>query len=641
MLPGGFVGVDVFFVISGYLITKIILRDLNREEFSLPIFYQKRASRIFPSLILVLFSCLIFAWFALLPNELEELGKHVASGAGFFINFILWKDIGYFDTAAELKPLLHLWSLAIEEQFYIVWPVLLILFSKKAKKLIPLLIIALSISSFFLCRYMLRTIPEGSFYSPASRFWEILIGTWLGYAHSLSKNQSLFSKIYPVLCEYYGLKPDTFFTKEVRSFIWKFIKNSQSVIGIFLIGYAIFTFSNKTPFPGKFGLLPTLGTLLIINASHSSLLNRWILSLRPLVGIGLISYPLYLWHWPLIVFSRMMNEGEPSKIIMALVVAMGFVLSILTYFLIEKPLRFRKKIFFGINTPVALSFTLLFCGIFGALCFFKSGFPDRYFLNANAVKMESWSVEIPGTEECAHTKLPSSFCRKTTPMPEVAIIGDSHAGAIFAGFAGSSDPRINKVILMGSGACQPLVGVDESRVGCSSQLMSALDVITESSTIHTVYITSYYKPLSYGDKDAFERYLAGYRRTFEHLMKSGKKVILLMDTPALLDGAEVSFDPGTCIKRRPIYLVGHVQREICGISVKSHDEYRAHYKKFMQVLIKENPNVFVYDPAKTFLKDGMYWAIMEGQVLYADFNHLNATGAKKVMSDFLLTSKNK
>lgn len=176
--PGGFVGVDVFFVISGFLISSIIFREVGRSTFRLPQFYARRIRRIFPALLIVLVACLLFGWFALLPDELEHLGKHVAAAATFVSNLALWQESGYFDRAAELKPLLHLWSLGVEEQFYLVWPMLLLLLWKRQQN-IAITIVLLTLTSFMLSIALGQQSPSANFYFPFSRFWELGLGCLL------------------------------------------------------------------------------------------------------------------------------------------------------------------------------------------------------------------------------------------------------------------------------------------------------------------------------------------------------------------------------------------------------------------------------------------------------------------------------
>ncbi len=276
-VKGGFIGVDMFFVISGFLISTIIFGSLDRNNFSFIEFYSRRIKRIFPALILVLLSSYVLGWFQLLADEYMQLGKHIAGGSGFVSNFILWSESGYFDNAAESKPMLHLWSLGIEEQFYIVWPFLLWLAWKQRLNLLTITI-AIGLISFALNIVTVNTDVVAAFYSPQTRFWELMLGSFLAYI-------TLY--------------------KEWR--VKASVGNIQSLFGAALVAGGLLLVNKEQAFPGWWAVLPTTGVALIIASGSNAWLNRAILSNRLLVWFGLISFPLYLWHWPLLSFVRIVE----------------------------------------------------------------------------------------------------------------------------------------------------------------------------------------------------------------------------------------------------------------------------------------------------------------------------------------------
>ena len=332
-IHGGFIGVDIFFVISGYLISTIIFENLGRHSFSFSEFYIRRINRIFPALLLVLISSLAFGWFTLLADEYEQLGKHVAAGAGFISNLLLWNESGYFDNAAETKPLLHLWSLGIEEQFYLVWPLILYATYKLRLNLLTIAIVVGGIS-FSMNIYNVAADTVATFYSPQTRFWELMAGSVLAYM--TLHRQAIFPTLEKRLNPWLGnvLHVQTYKAHESLLHI------VQSGLGAALIATAIFVINKGREFPGWWAVLPTIGTVLIISAGPGSWLNRTILSSRTLVWFGLISYPLYLWHWPLLAFTRIVEGGMPFAWIRIVAVLIAVVLAWLTYRLIEKPIRF-------------------------------------------------------------------------------------------------------------------------------------------------------------------------------------------------------------------------------------------------------------------------------------------------------------
>lgn len=334
-IKGGFVGVDVFFVISGYLISTIILGSLERNRFSFVEFYIRRINRIFPALLLVLITCFGFGWFVLLADEYKQLGKHIAGGAGFVSNYLFWNESGYFDNAAETKPLLHLWSLGIEEQYYIVWPLLLFFVWKQRLNLLTITIVILVIS-FALNIDKAASDTVAAFYSPQTRVWELLAGSVLAYM--VLQRQNTFQGVKQRLDTWLG----KIIYAQAPEANGETLRNLQALIGAGLIAIGIFIISKEKNFPGWWALMPTLGAVLIISAGGQAWFNRVVLSNRILVWFGLISFPLYLWHWPLLTFARILKLETPSDKIRIAAILVSILLAWLTYQFIEKPMRFGK-----------------------------------------------------------------------------------------------------------------------------------------------------------------------------------------------------------------------------------------------------------------------------------------------------------
>lgn len=310
--PGGYMGVDVFFVISGFLISGVIFKACEAGTFSYRDFYVRRIRRIFPALGVVLLACILVGWLALLPDEWTQLGKHVAGGAGFVSNLLLWREAGYFDAAAETKPLLHLWSLGIEEQYYIVWPVLVAALWKRPRGF-PILIAALAVGSFALNVYWSAVRPSAAFYLPMTRFWELMAGALLAYA--ALRRPAWMAGV----------------TSGARGDV-------VAAAGALLLALAFVLLDRESSFPGWWALAPTAGTFLLILAGPASWLNRRLLSHPWAVFVGLVSYPLYLWHWPGIVFGRLSGLSEAAWAPPALV-ALTFLLAVATYRWVETPIR--------------------------------------------------------------------------------------------------------------------------------------------------------------------------------------------------------------------------------------------------------------------------------------------------------------
>ena len=295
-IRGGFVGVDVFFVISGYLISTILLTGMERGSFRVSQFYIRRIRRIFPALIVVLLACIVAGWLVLFSFEYQALGKHVAGSAAFVSNFVLWNEAGYFDKAAATKPLLHIWSLGIEEQFYIVWPLLLFLVWKRKAATLALLLLLLTFSFAF---NVLSSDPAADFYSPLTRFWELMAGAVLAYLSLHWEDLAgIFRKLPRHALQIIGgsAAPDSI------------TRNVAAVIGVLLIVATVLAVDETKKFPGWWALLPVVGTCLMIASGPHAWINNKLLAARGLVAIGLISYPLYLWHWPLFLSSALSME---------------------------------------------------------------------------------------------------------------------------------------------------------------------------------------------------------------------------------------------------------------------------------------------------------------------------------------------
>ncbi|MRW87091.1 acyltransferase family protein [Pseudoduganella sp. FT26W] len=329
-LRGGFIGVDIFFVISGFLISTIIMTNLERGSFSVADFYGRRVRRIFPVLLLVMAACYAWGWFSMMGDQYKQLGKHIAGGAGFVSNWVLWKEQGYFDLAAQTKPLLHLWSLGVEEQFYILWPALLWLAYRRGYHLLTLSLV-LALVSFVINIKLIHKDPVGAFYAPHARFWQMLSGSALAWLTLHGRN--LLGRHRPRADAWLG---QVIYAPPRASGT---LADTQSVLGALLIAGGVLTIHEDSVFPGWRALIPTLGAVLLIAAGSQAWFNRKVLTHPALVWLGLISFPLYLWHWPLLVFAGMFEVSGPDAALRVGVLAAALLLAWLSYRLLERPLR--------------------------------------------------------------------------------------------------------------------------------------------------------------------------------------------------------------------------------------------------------------------------------------------------------------
>ncbi len=452
LVPGGFIGVDVFFVISGYLISTIIVSGLHDGKFSFLEFYSRRARRIFPSLALVLIATLALGWFDLLPDEFAVLGKHAAAGAGFVANIVFWKESGYFDAASTTKLLLHLWSLGIEEQFYIVWPLLLFATWRLRTSQLPMMLV-LAIASFALNIHVTPTNAATAFYSPLPRFWELLAGCILAYVALFGATTMRF-----VDRSASALRVHTAPGTMVA------LKNTASVLGFVLIAVGVCTIDRAEAFPGWRALLPVAGTFLLIAVGPTAWVNRTLLSSRPMVWIGLISFQLYLWHWPLLVFARMFEAGNPSTVVRALAAAASFPLAWLTYAYVDKPIRSGRQ---ARAKTIGSCFVLLAIGVGGCAVYVLGGIPSRFpeaVRNLAAFKYDYPKAYRTGTCFLRSDQDQSQFgaCTETAPIKgarSIYLWGDSHAAHLYPGLHAAAHDRFDLTQLTAS-LCPPLLDVD-------------------------------------------------------------------------------------------------------------------------------------------------------------------------------------
>ncbi len=621
LLKGGFIGVDIFFVISGFLISTIIFENLDKGTFSFSEFYSRRIKRIFPALLLVLIACYSFGWFALLADEHKQLGKHIAAGAGFVSNFVFWNESGYFDNAAETKPLLHLWTLGIEEQFYIIWPLLLWVAWKAKLNLLSLTLI-IAIISFGLNIKGIHSDTVATFYSPQTRFWELLMGSTLTYM--------TFYK--PDLLAKKNHKLNTFLNALIYSQLFQsnanLLRNIQAIIGLTFIGMGLLLINKENQFPGTWALLPTLGATLIISAGPQAWLNRVILSNRILVWFGLISFPLYLWHWPLLSFARIVESETPTTYIRIAAVLISITLAWLTYMLIEKPIRIGN---FSNTNTIVLAVLMVTVGSIGYYTYKR--------LEKNDPDLSTEAANYCSQFFPEWTNLTDHPCKiQKGTHNAIAIIGDSHAAHLFTGISELLAPTEGVAVFPVSGAA-PYINVSTLTQGEGNKwrergyknINGAYDYIIKDSTIKIVVLS--HMPLcSFNDaiditntanKDSNDVLKNGMERTFSALIAADKKVLVLFDNPSL------AFDPNLC-SPRPFRLTKHSDQ--CSYPRSQFDEIIgfSNYRSIVESVLINYPQIKTFDISELFCDKENCFLQKDGHLLYHDTSHLSPDGSRYV-----------
>ncbi|WSH67114.1 acyltransferase family protein [Rhizobium ruizarguesonis] len=585
VLPSGFIGVDIFFVISGFLISTIILGNLNRGRFSLLDFYGRRVRRIFPALAIVLAATLAFGWLALLPEEFKELGKHVAGGAGFVSNLVLWNESGYFDSSAEVKPLLHLWSLGIEEQFYIFWPAILWAAFRFRLAKLPV-ILAFSALSFVANFVAIHDHPVATFYSPFTRIWELLIGAALAQA----------------LIDGGTDRPSQFGALANRLAASKV----TAIVGAILIGVALWRLSPASSFPGWRALLPTVGASLLILSAPGNWFNAKLLAFRPMVWIGLISFPLYLWHWPLLAFARVIEGDTPSLAIRSSAVAASFVLATATFLLIERNVRrsWNSK-----ATTLALVGIVSVLGISGYSIYLADGITTR----SNVAKDSEILKQLEGTTwkytenaicKASYPQGYRNFCYQNREgSPTMILLGDSYANALVAGLV--TNPATKNEVILSYGSCDPSDSTDnpEIRPQCETQNKIIADAASiRYAIIETKWprfdsagrLVDLFTGIAAYDTPWAPRYRDGLDRRISFLESKGIKVFVFGPKP------EIDYEPKYCFAR-PF----KEPAKDCRLAKAGVQEQQRELSAVLKDVLAKHPNVTLFDPNQLFCVDGL------------------------------------
>lgn len=399
---GGFIGVDVFFVISGYLITSIIISEKVAGTFSFVGFYERRARRILPALFFVIVAIIPVAWLWLLPTDMKDFAQSVAFVSFFSSNMLFWQESGYFDTAVELKPLLHTWSLAVEEQYYLIFPLLLLALLRIGRTWAIIILALACVASFVAAQIGSLLDPVKAFYLLPTRAWELLIGALISLQCFGRKMVWMHSEI-----------------------ATKAINEGASLIGLGLIASGVFIFDQTTPFPGIYALLPTVGAALIILCATSETLVGWLLGRRLLVGIGLISYSFYLWHQPLFALARYWKPGVKWYELLLLAGLAGL-LAYLSWRYVERP--FRNKASVSRKQIVVFSATgSVLLALFGLLGHVSEGFTDRYSPHDQALL-----VPVEQREKYTWSRFNERELKSFEPQGgrKILIIGDSYSADV-------------------------------------------------------------------------------------------------------------------------------------------------------------------------------------------------------------------
>ena len=666
---GGFVGVDIFFVISGFLITSVILRERARGDLSFARFYERRARRILPALFLVLLVISLPAFMIMTPLQLKEFGQSLVATILSGSNFLFFRKAGYFDSSVELKPLLHTWSLAVEEQFYLVFPPLLLLAYRLGRRWIWTIGFSLALASFGFAQWASSHLPIFGFYLAPTRAWEILAGSLL----ALSEQER--------------------FEKKLST--WpEWLPNVASVLGFALIANSIFTFDSETPFPSFYTLLPVAGTLMIIRFADSDTFLGRCLATPGLVGIGLISYSAYLWHQPVYAFARLYSLRPPSKLFFSALIVLVLAIAALSWRWVETPFRKANSISFRALVISLSSIAMLILGL-GVLFHTTDGFEADQGSQMKKITEAVRSVN-PRQKECEsgvnHDIDPSAACsfgssRLSEADASVVLMGDSHADALFTSLDKVFVEKNVKGRMLSYAACPPAIDLFLPRAQinhhCREYNSKSLQFLTDHPKIKTVILAARWTIYAEGERfDNMEggvefgspapadrwttsnedlqqkisekyyhnsrlllqskneelqtsleqrkqRVFAAYKATIEGILKLGKSVVLIYPLPeagwnvpnylAKLDrlgNHKISPEDASTSTRR------YERRN--GATIHALDQVGAHSN-----LWRVNPKRLFCDS----LIAGRCVTHIDGDPLYYDDNHLSRRGAELIAAE--------
>ena len=647
MFSGGFVGVDVFFVISGYLITSILLAEMQEGSFTLTRFYARRARRLLPALLVVLLVCIPFAWLWLLPEDLKGFSQSLVSVFVFSSNILFWKTSGgYFDPDADLKPLIHTWSLAVEEQYYILFPLFILLTWRLPRRRVVVSLVVIAVASLALADWASLAKPAAAFFLLPTRAWELLLGALIAFGFERALRAGLTATFGPA----------------------KFVAIEQALgaLGLAMIAYAIFAFDEDTPFPGRFALVPTVGAALVITFATARTLVGRILGGKLLVGIGLISYSLYLWHQPLFAFARQRILLEPDKTVFMFLAVATVVPAYLTWRFVETP--FRRRAPFTLALPIRSVMASIAVSIvgFATLCVVHDGYASRFSPDVLA-KANGIHDQNPHSGTChslpGFVIAPADSCVLGDGSNVVGLlIGDSEANALAETFGSAllvQKAGVKQVTMAG---CPPLFGVYSAFAGLdcyrhNNQLATFLE--SDRSDQSLVLVSRWTKWI---EKDGFDNGEGGiehrsdhvdivsdgievhddeaqrrallkerYQASMERYLRTGKRIILVYPIP------EVGFNA-------PIHsakLAMFAPRATGAADLTtSYAAYRARNRETIEVLdaIGEHANLVRVRPeaifCNSFVKDRCV-VELDGVLLYADDNHLSRAGARLVVAEIM------
>lgn len=605
LFGGGFVGVDVFFVISGYLVTTILIEDIESKGFSIVNFYERRARRILPALFFVMIVCIPFAWIWMVPSQWKDFSKSLVAVSIFAANILFWRESGYFDATAEEKPLLHTWSLAVEEQYYVLFPVFLLVAWRFGKNRVFWMIFVIAAISLLLSEYGWRKHPNANFYLAPTRVWELLAGSIAAF-----------------LAQRQGVQTN----------------NVLASLGLVAILFSIFFYDERTPFPSLYALVPVLGTVLLVLYANEKTIVAKLLSRQILVRVGLISYSAYLWHQPLFAFARIKLVDHPSSVVMGSLAAASFILAFASWKYVEEPFRRkgvlqRKTIFIW---SVAAIVVFLSFGLLGHKNIIKSY--REISTNSLLGDIEKSEYGGIGFEWVDLVK-----------KPKALIVGDSHAKQYIKA-ARELDPNVS---LIAEPACLSLPNLineydnkNITRHKCIRLYQKYLGYLNANPTIETLFFShSWGKNLfdlesgtllgqATDSSVAFERLSYHLNLYFRGLATLNIKIVIIGNVPTASAASEY-------MKKGYLDCIYNYGYKSCPKTYSRNLRVGQRINALLSQIASKYENIYFLDPAEHLCSETECFIVRENKLLYSDHGHLTTLGARLVINDITTVRLNR
>jgi peptidoglycan/LPS O-acetylase OafA/YrhL len=618
LFSGGFVGVDVFFVISGYLITTILIEDIESKRFSIVNFYERRARRILPALFFVMLVCIPFAWMWMLPSQMKDFSQSLVAVSLFASNILFWRESGYFEAAAEEKPLLHTWSLAVEEQYYVLFPILLILAWRFGRNRVFWMIVVMAAISLLLSEWGWRNKETANFYLAPTRAWELFSGSIAAF-----------------IVHKKGVQKHNFL----------------ALLGLGAIIFSIFVYDEATPFPSVYALVPVLGVVLLVLYADKETIAAKVLSTKAFVGIGLISYSAYLWHQPLFAFARVASVDTFPSYVYLILSLLSIILAYISWTFIEIPFRNRslnRRTIFLLTSVCVLLFSTI-----GFLGHINDGFISRFTQN----QLELVSPKVGDTSGC-HNGLEAATIRNggrcivaggSDTIVDIAVIGDSHASALTDAVK-IELASVGRGFLAFNGSwCVPLINFatnQPGKDGCIEEINAAYAQILEDEKIRTVVLHA-----EWANYDAGFRWndtgIAGYvfsengnfdytkssvggnlqefrsavEYTFKKLYEANKNVIVVLSVPEFELHVPNSLNP-----KAPFAIHGTEEPTLPLVN------FNKRTSQVSEVLVGKSSKFGfqILNPSLTFCDESRCFSHNVNGSFYTDGNHLSLLGASQL-----------